>query len=92
MTTRPNDNRAFRLTRWPDLPDGLRIAPIYRLLSTMTVKPVSRRWIRDHSPLTDRDIDALLSFLGTAVTVTQLPTLTQTVGGPAGGLHPAFAF
>ncbi len=90
-SSRP-DHRAFRLLRWPDLPEGLRIAPIYRLLSTMSVKPVSRRWIRDHSPLTDRDIDQLLALLGPAVAETRLPTLTETVGRPAGGLDPALAF
>ncbi|MFD0666929.1 hypothetical protein ACT80S_04355 [Ramlibacter sp. MAHUQ-53] len=86
------DNRSYRLKRWPDLPDGLRIAPIYRILSTMTVKPVSRRWIRDHSPLTDRDVDALLAVLGSAVVETQLPTLTQALGGSNTSLRPALAW
>lgn len=79
----PPDSRAFRLRSWPELPDGLRIAPIYRLLSTMTVKPVSRGWIRQNSPLSERDVDTLLAFLGPLVVESELPVLTQAVAAPA---------
>lgn len=54
---------AFRLRAWPDLPDLLRTAPIYRLLSVMTVRAVSRQWMLDQSRLQARDLDALLAHL-----------------------------
>ncbi len=58
-----DDQAAFRLRAWPELPDLLRTAPIYRLMSVMTVRAVSRRWMMEQSRLQARDIDALLAHL-----------------------------
>lgn len=58
-----DDGTTFRLRAWPDLPDLLRTAPVYRVLSVMTVRPVSRRWMQDQSRLPARDIHALLAYL-----------------------------
>jgi len=58
-----DDTTAFRLRAWPELPDLLRTAPIYRLLSVMTVRAVSRSWMLEQSRLQARDLDALLAHL-----------------------------
>lgn len=57
------DTHGYRLRAWPELPDMLRTAPIYRLLSVMTVRAVSRSWMMEQSRLGVRDIDALLAHL-----------------------------
>lgn len=58
-----NDNRSYRLRAWPDLPDALRTARIYRMLSTMTVRPVTRTWMQLQSGMGSREIDQLLGEL-----------------------------
>ena len=54
---------AFRLCAWPELPDALRTARVLRLLSTMSVRPVNRRWMMWQSKLGPREIEALLAHL-----------------------------
>lgn len=58
-----DDTTAFRLRAWPELPDLLRTAPVYRLLSVMTVRSVSRAWMLAQSRLQAHEIDALLARL-----------------------------
>ncbi len=58
-----DDHQAYRLRAWPELPDLLRTAPVYRLMSVMTVRAVSRQWMLDQSRLQARDLDALLAYL-----------------------------
>ena len=57
------DEPGYRLRAWPELPDLLRVAPVYRLLSVMTVRAVSRQWMLEQSRLPGREIDALLAHL-----------------------------
>lgn len=58
-----DEQTAFRLRAWPELPDLLRTAPVYRLLSVMTVRAVSRQWMLEQSRLREHDLDALLAHL-----------------------------
>jgi len=53
----------YRLRSWPDLPQQQRTAPIYRMLSVMSSRPVNRTWILAHSRMQPRQIDGLLAGL-----------------------------
>ncbi len=53
----------YRLQAWPELHDAVRIAPVYRLLSVMTVRSVSRAWMLEQSRLNPQVIDRLITQL-----------------------------
>jgi hypothetical protein len=57
------DKRSYRLSGWPALPDPYRTAPVYRLMSVMTVRSVNRRWMRWQTRLGANELDALLLVL-----------------------------
>ncbi len=73
-----DDPTAFRLRAWPELPDLLRTAPIYRLMSVMTVRAVSRQWMLEQSRLQERDLDALLAHLQAGGELVQEAVATWT--------------
>lgn len=54
---------AYRLRAWPELQEAQRTAPVYRLLSVMTVRAVTRQWMLQQSRLPEARIDALISQL-----------------------------
>ncbi len=58
-----DDPHLYALGAWPDLPEGLRTAAVYRLLSVMTVRPVPRQWMARQSGLGPDAIEALLQWL-----------------------------
>ncbi len=72
------DTTAFRLIAWPELPDLLRTAPVYRLLSVMTVRAVSRSWMLAQSRLQAHELDALLARLQASGELVQEATPTWT--------------
>ena len=57
------DTRRYRLRTWPELPDPLRVAPIYRILSTMSVQPVTRGWMEMQPGVQRGQLRSLLDFL-----------------------------
>ena len=57
------DDLVYRLRQWPVLPPALRTAPVLRLLSLMSNRPVNRQWMTTHTRLSARAIDALLQRL-----------------------------
>ena len=59
----PNDPRRYRLRTWPELPDPLRVAPMYRILSTMSVQPVTRGWMESQPGVKPLQLRSLLDFL-----------------------------
>lgn len=59
----PIDGCIYRLRHWPDLPDPLRIAPVLRVLSVMSHRPVNRHWILSSTGLETYEVDALLQIL-----------------------------
>ena len=54
------DPIAYRLRGWPDLPERQRTARVYRLMSTMTVRPVHRGFMLAQSRMAPAELDALL--------------------------------
>ncbi len=74
------DRRVFRLQSWPELPDAMRTAPVYRMLSTMTVRPVTRAWMHMQSGLAMNEIDRLLGVLAQSRV---LVTIQPAPVGPA---------
>lgn len=53
----------YRLKQWPQLPDGMKTAAVYRALSMMSHRPVNRRWIMKNSRLKEKQVDQLLQRL-----------------------------
>ena len=53
----------YLLRQWPVLPPSSKTADIYRTLSVMSHRRVSRNWILRTSRLTPRQVDALLARL-----------------------------
>lgn len=58
-----SDPLAYRLIAWPELPEAHRTARVYRLMSTMSVRPVNRGWMLAQSRLLPGELDALLGQL-----------------------------
>lgn len=56
----PDDGLAYKLREWPELPDMLRTAPVLRMLSVMSHRPVNRRWMVGQNRVTGEMVDALL--------------------------------
>ena len=54
---------AFRLTAWPDLPPPMQNVRVYRLLSFMSTRAVTARWLRLRSGLPPNDTDRLMEYL-----------------------------
>jgi hypothetical protein len=61
----PGDTLVYRLKQWPELPQRHRTAKVYRALSLMSNRPVSRGWFVRHSRMKVSEIDALLDRLVT---------------------------
>lgn len=59
----PVDGLIYRLRVWPDLPQTIKTADIYRSLSVMSNRPVNRRWFLENSKLPTRSADRLLRQL-----------------------------
>ena len=53
----------YLLRQWPLLPESSKTADIYRTLSVMSHRRVSRNWILQTSRLTPRQVDTLLARL-----------------------------
>lgn len=53
----------LRLRRWPLLPQPLRTAPVYRVLSVMSQRPVNRAWLRTQLQLQPALVEPLLQLL-----------------------------
>ncbi|MGZ5269593.1 MAG: hypothetical protein ACXWC6_03160 [Ramlibacter sp.] len=54
---------AYRLRRWPDLPDHLRKASVLQSLARMSCSPVSHRWFLSHCGLARAAAEGLLASL-----------------------------
>jgi len=50
----------FRLKAWPRLPEAVRTAVVYRMLSVMSSQPVNRQWLLARTQLAPRQLDDLL--------------------------------
>ena len=57
------DHLAYRLKHWPSLPPASSIADVYRTLSVMSHRCVSRDWILRTSKLKPAQVDLLLRRL-----------------------------
>lgn len=57
------DPLSYRICGWPDLDHSMRTAAVYRLLSCMSVRAVSRPWMLWKSGLTSELLDRLLESL-----------------------------
>lgn len=79
---------AYRLRAWPQLREAQRTAPVYRLLSVMTVRPVTRQWMLQQSQLPLARIDALISQLAQSgeLVCTELRTTAPARTAQAGAL------
>jgi hypothetical protein len=53
----------YRLRAWPDLPEGFRTGPVLRVLSRMTLAPVTHTWFLDRTRLAPAQAEALLREL-----------------------------
>ena len=58
-----DDSLVYRLREWPELPCAMRTAPVLRVLSLMSNRPVNRQWLANHSQLSSRTLDSLLQRL-----------------------------
>jgi hypothetical protein len=58
-----DDGLVYRLKHWPDLPSAVRTADVFRLLSVMSHRAVSRRWMLAHTRLEPIRLDMLLRRL-----------------------------
>ena len=55
---------AYRLRQWPaGLPAPFYTADVLRVLSMMSIRPVSREWLQRHVKLQPRALDQLLDLL-----------------------------
>ncbi|MEJ6022146.1 hypothetical protein [Ramlibacter sp. PS4R-6] len=57
------DTLVYRLRQWPNLPPVHRTAAVYKALSLMSNRPVSRNWFVRHSRMKAQQIDRLLNSL-----------------------------
>lgn len=55
----------YRLRRWPSLPSSLKTADVLRLLSLMSIRPVSHAWILAHGKVGREKLEHLLLHLRT---------------------------
>jgi hypothetical protein len=53
----------FRLKSWPRLGDGLRTVEVYRMLSLLSHRPLSRRWLHSNSGIAPQQLEPLLEQL-----------------------------
>jgi len=53
----------YRLRSWPQLDEAGRTAPIYRMLSIMSNRPISRAWILANLGMEPAELDPLLAQL-----------------------------
>jgi hypothetical protein len=58
-----DDGIIYKLRHWPSLPSGIRTAEVFRLLSVMSHRAVTRRWMLAHTHLEAAQIEALLRRL-----------------------------
>jgi hypothetical protein len=58
-----DDRLIYRLRQWPSLPSAIRTADVFRLLSVMSHRAVTRRWMLAHTQLQAPQIEALLRRL-----------------------------
>jgi len=63
VSSAKNSLLIYRLKFWPDLPDAEKVANIYRMLSVMSSRAVSRQWILLTTGLRDEELDRLLQRL-----------------------------
>lgn len=82
----PPPAAAYRLTAWPDLPDGERTAAVYQALSRMSHGPVSHSWFLDRTKMQRAAAEALLDRLlraghATRIDISGFPAALQ--GAPA---------
>lgn len=68
----------YRVAAWTELPESLRCAAAYRLMSTMSTRAVSGRWLRLHGNLPQERLDALLALLAQR----QVLRVSHHPGGP----------
>lgn len=54
---------SYQLRCWPTLPRSLKTADVFRLLSRMTVQPVTRNWMETHAGVAPHRLLALLERL-----------------------------
>ncbi len=57
------DGLVYRLKSWPELPTASRTANVFRALSVMSHRPVTRQWIVAHSKLEASEVDRFLARL-----------------------------
>ncbi|TFZ01352.1 hypothetical protein [Ramlibacter rhizophilus] len=71
----PRESVAYRLRAWPTLPPSQCNARVWRLMSTMSVRPVDRGWMLEQSRLAPEELDALIDTLrrDRVVEVIELP-------------------
>ena len=50
----------YRLKSWPKLPEAGRNLEIYRLLSVMSSRPVTRQWIKERCRMDAHQLESLL--------------------------------
>lgn len=60
---RPGPQLIYRLRAWPELDEDGRTAPVYRMLSLMSQRPLNRQWIIDHLHMAPAQVDAVLARL-----------------------------
>jgi hypothetical protein len=63
QSEQPEDDIAYRLSGWPELPDPYRTAAVYSVLSVMSVRAVNRGWIAWKTRLEEEHLERLLQHL-----------------------------
>lgn len=59
-----HEGTRYRLRSWPDeLPASMRTLAVFRVLSAMSVRPVSRQWVQRASGLNGRQVESLFECL-----------------------------
>jgi hypothetical protein len=66
------DRVAYRLRRWPLLPEKYRTSRVYALLSVMSVRGVNRGWMLGKTRMAARELDLLLDWLKAAQVLERL--------------------
>jgi hypothetical protein len=72
----------YRLRHWPTLPSAMRTADVLRMLSLMSNRPVSRRWMLSHGKLPAKRLDALLDRLATQGALEEINPASFPPGPP----------
>lgn len=86
------ESRAYRLKRWPEVPERFRTAPVLRALSRMSLGPVTGKWLLTHTgldPLHAAELMASMRKQGCLEVIDLSPYLPRPAAAAAPPRKPA---